>query len=75
MGSVNGRFGLAILIGAISIGSCTMEDSLTTSTGIQLEIEGSGVSLSTLPEIQAELKRIGVGVWPLGLDDVPEDIG
>ena len=75
MGPANARFGLAILIGAILIGSCTVGDMPTTSTGIQLEIEGAGVSLSILPEIQAELKRIGVGVWPLQLDDVPEDIG
>lgn len=75
MGSANARFGLAILIGAILVGSCTMGETPTASTGIQLEIEGAGVSLSTLPEIQAELKRIGVGVWPLRLDDVPDDIG
>lgn len=51
-----------------------MGDTPTTSTGIQLQIEGTGVAVDTLPEIQAELRRIGVGVWPLPLDDVPGDL-
>ena len=51
-----------------------MGDTPAPATGIQLQIEGTGVSFETLPEIQAELRRIGVGVWPLQLDDVPDDL-
>jgi len=65
------RFVLAIAIGIVSTGACTMGDTPATSTGIQLEVEGAGASLNTLAEIQAELSQIGVGVWPIRLDDVP----
>jgi hypothetical protein len=74
MGSANTLVRSAILIGVVIMGSCTMRNTPTMATGIRLEIEGARAPLSTLPEIQAELNRIGVGVWPLRLDDAPDDI-
>ncbi|MGI9259263.1 MAG: hypothetical protein ACR2QQ_10535 [Gammaproteobacteria bacterium] len=71
---VDAQFSLATLIGVLSIGSCTVDETPTVSTGIELEIEGTGERLSALPDIQAELSQIGVGVWPLLLEDVPEDL-
>ena len=65
---------LATLICTSLIWSCAMEDPMTAPAGIELEIEGTGVSWNALPDIQAELNQIGVGVWPLRLDDVPDDI-
>jgi hypothetical protein len=44
------------------------------ATGIRLEIEGDRAALTTLPEIQAALPRLGIGAWPLRLDDVPDDV-
>lgn len=68
------RYGVAVLIGAISMTSCTSQDASDVSTGLRLEIEGAGVSWTALEEVQAELTRIGVGVWPLRLDGVPDEI-
>jgi len=74
MNSANVRVRCAIFLGVIMVSSCTTRNTPTSATGIRLEIEGAGAALSTLPEIQAELNRIGVGVWPLRLDDAPDDI-
>lgn len=66
--------GVAVLLGAISMSACTTQEAPTTPTGLRLEIEDAGVSWTVVEEIQEELRRIGVGVWPLRLDEVPDDI-
>lgn len=43
-------------------------------TGIRYEFEGDRAALTSVPEIQAELKKFGAGVWPLQLGDAPGDI-
>ena len=75
MKSADTRSALAVVIGVVLTGACTMDDTPTGSAGIELRIEGTGESWDTLSEIQTELRRIGVGVWPLRLDDVPDDVG
>ncbi|MDH3420296.1 MAG: hypothetical protein OEM78_12565 [Gammaproteobacteria bacterium] len=54
--------------------ACTTREAPSTPTGLRLEIEGTGVSWTALEEVQAELRQIGVGVWPLRLDEAPDDI-
>lgn len=65
---------LLILVGIVSLNACTAPDAPERPTGIVLEIERTGTSLTTLSEIQDELMRIGIGVWPLPLAEVPADV-
>jgi hypothetical protein len=51
-----------------------MQKGETVATGIRLEFEGDRAALTTLAEIQAALQSLGIGVWPLRLDDVPDDV-
>ena len=43
-------------------------------TGIRLEFGDNRAPLTELSEIQTALKKIGLGVWPIGLDMAPEAI-
>jgi hypothetical protein len=54
--------------------SCVIQKGQTMATGIRLEFEGDRTALIAVPEIQEELQRMGIGVWPLPLDDAPHDV-
>jgi hypothetical protein len=51
-----------------------MQKGQSVTTSIRLEFEGDRTALTTLPEIQAALQRLGCGVWPLRLDNAPDDV-
>jgi len=68
------RLGFAVLLGFIVMTACTTQDPLESATGLRLEIEGAGVSWTAVEDIQEQLRRIGVGVWPLQLEQAPDDI-
>jgi hypothetical protein len=42
--------------------------------GIVLEVSGQRRSVTRLPAIQAALRELGVGIWPLDLSTVPESL-
>ena len=42
--------------------------------GIRYQVEGDPAALISLSEIQAELRKVGVGAWPLALDGAPKKI-
>ncbi len=54
--------------------ACTTEDSPDNATGLRLEIEGTGTFWTAVDEVQAQMRGIGIGVWPLRLDEAPDDI-
>ena len=51
-----------------------MQKGQSVITGIRLEFEGGRTALASLPDIQAALQRTGTGVWPLPLDNAPDDV-
>ncbi len=63
-----------LAIGVCALSGCTTSDGAGSATGIRLEIEGTGRSWTALPEIQPMLRDIGIGVWPLPLAELPDDI-
>ena len=59
---------------ACALLSCTTGGDAERASGIRLEIEGTGRSWTALPEIQSVLHGVGIGVWPLPLAGLPDDI-
>jgi hypothetical protein len=45
-----------------------------TQPGIVLEVRGERRPVTDLPAIQAAMRELGVGVWPLDLSGTPEDL-
>jgi hypothetical protein len=68
------RFGVAVLLGICFVTGCTAEGPADALTGLRLEIEGTGTYWTAVDEVQAELRQIGIGVWPLPLNEAPEDV-
>lgn len=64
----------AALLGTVMAISCTAQEPMNPPSGLRLEIEGTGTVWTAVDEVQAELRQIGIGVWPLDLSDVPDDI-
>jgi hypothetical protein len=53
---------------------CTLRRGSTMETGLSYEFENGPPAPTSLADIQTELKKIGIGVWPLPLDDAPDGI-
>jgi len=62
---------LSASIALLTLVGCTSNESMT---GIELTIEPDGTRATEYAQIAATLRTIGVGVWPLALVDVPNDI-
>lgn len=53
---------------------CTLRRGSTMESGLSYEFENGLTALTSLADIQSELRKIGIGVWPLPLDDAPDGI-
>ena len=74
MSFVTERFGAAAVFGALFIAACTAQEQPDSPTGLRLVIEGTDRVWTAVEEVQAQLRQIGIGVWPLELSEVPADI-
>lgn len=69
----NGQM-LVFVIMALAAASCTGMRETTMQSGITLDINNGRPTLTSLPDIQTEMKKVGAGVWPLHLDKAPAHI-
>ncbi len=71
---VDARLCSSVLFAVLGMSACTTEDPTDASTGLRLTIEGTDASWTAVEAVRDELRRIGIGVWPLRLDTLPGDI-
>jgi hypothetical protein len=65
---------VALCCAVLALSGCTPAGDAGSASGIRLEIEGTASVWTDLPTIQAQLHEIGIGVWPLPLGDLPDDL-
>jgi len=65
------RSALIAMVLAMAVSACAIQWGKSMETGVRLEFGDNRVSLTDVADIQSALNKIGLGVWPIGLDEAP----